>query len=732
MTTMPTAHSACLIFRAGLVGLAATLLAGTAGMSMAGTVELSPGPPGATTSMAPNMVLTSLKLAVLTDGAISFQAGYDTNDWKGILTANAVNADGTISTAAVWNARALLDARAKAGDSRVILTSTAVGTGHGTAFTGATVVNEIHAVDSNFGAATTPGGTDRLAWLRGDQSMEGVSFRHRNSVFGAVINAQTLYVAQPNAGYRSKWPEGSAEAVGAVAGKTYEKFRADHVKRAPTLYVAANDGMLHAFDATTPATLASAVDVSPNPGAERWAYVPYSAFGRLSGWSSLKDFKFMPSVDGTPVSRDVYFSSGSKQGWHTILVAGLRLGGRGVYALDITEASATQGSTSGNVIGPAEKVLWEFNDTVAASDAGNPANLGYTYGRPNIGRLANGKWVVLVPAGYFPTDSHAAAASNTYSSLFVLDAQTGTLIKELKTPTSASGVSGSIDSYGLTTPVLGDYDGDQVDDVAFAGDLQGNVWRFDLRDADPSHWESGLLYRPQHPGYQPVTVMPRLFPDSTASGFMVVFGTGKYLGDIDNIIDTTTRTQSIYGIRDSGSAEQATVVGGSTMTPLVKQTMLEASGVRGLSSNPVPAKTTGGVAIRGWYIDLGKGERVVVDATAVFATNQALITTLIPQNGDPVPRGALLVLDALTGQAKLGHSIGSISGWPDGYAQAGLRVKHPPTGGFLPVSSSIGGGTAYVPGVVGDTGNSGIDSKTPSFGIPVWRRRSWRMLNNAD
>jgi type IV pilus assembly protein PilY1 len=682
----------------------------------------------------------SLSSAVLVEGAVTYLAGYDTNDWKGSLTANAVNTDGTISAAAVWNGRSLLDTRAKAGDSRVILTSTAIGAGHGAAFRGAAVVSAINAVDAAFGSGTTtPSGSDRLAWLRGDQSKDGVSFRQRNSVFGAVVNAQTLYLAQPNSGYSNTWPAGSAEATGAASGKSYEQFRIDHAKRAPTVYVAANDGMLHAFDATTPTTLASAVDVTPNPGAERWAYVPYSAFARLSGWSSLNDFKFMPSVDGTPVSRDIYFSSGSNQGWRTILVAGLRLGGRGIYALDITEPSATEGGTSGKVMGPAEKVLWEFNHTVAATGGNNPANLGYTYGRPNIGRLANGKWVVLVPGGYLPTGSTESAASNLFSSLFVLDAQTGELLRELKTPTSVGGLAGSIESYGLTTPVLGDYNSDQVDDVAFAGDLLGNVWRFDLTDSNPANWKTELFYRPQNPGYQPITVMPRLFPDATAGGFMVLFGTGKYLGGIDNVIDTNTRVQSIYGMRDAGVAGQAPIVGGSSSTPLVKQTMVEFSGIRGLTSNPVPTKTSSGIAIRGWTIDLdissAKGERVVVDATAIFSTNQAIVTTLIPQNNDPcdpAPRGALLILDALTGQAKLGGSYGSFTGWPDGYAQAGLRVKNPPTGGFLPVSSSMGGGLAYVPGLIADTGNQAIDGKAPSFGIPVWRRRSWRVLNNAD
>jgi type IV pilus assembly protein PilY1 len=286
---------------------------------------------------------------------------------------------------------------------------------------------------------------------------------------------------------------------------------------------------------------------------------------------------------------------------------------------------------------------------------------------------------------------------------------------------------------------LGDYNSDQVDDAAFAGDLQGNVWRFDLTDSNPANWKTELFYRPQNPGYQPITVMPRLFPDAAAGGFMVLFGTGKYLGGIDNVIDTNTRVQSIYGMRDAGVAGQAPIVGGSSSTPLVKQAMVEFSGIRGLTNNPVPAKTSSGIAIRGWTIDLdissAKGERVVVDATAIFSTNQAIVTTLIPQNNDPcdpAPRGALLILDALTGQANLGGSYGSFTGWPDGYAQAGLRVKNPPTGGFLPVSSSMGGGLAYVPGLIADTGNQAIDGKAPSFGIPVWRRRSWRVLNNAD
>lgn len=669
-------------------------------------------------------VAASLSAPILSPVAETFKAGYDTNDWTGTVTANRVNADGTVSTVALWNARDLLDARAPS--SRVILTSTAVGEGNGSAFTGTTVVNAINAVDANFGTATsTPSGTDRLAWLRGDISKQGTSFRQRNHILGAIMNAQGLYVAQPASGYRNVWPALSDEAKAEADGEGYTKFLSDHSKRAPTLYVAANDGMLHAFDATTAAdTYPDTVDVSPSPGKERWAYVPYSAYGKLANWSSLNSFSFQPSVDGTPVSRDVYFGSGSAKGWHTILVAGLRFGGRGVYALDITDASASESD-------PGAKVLWEFNNT---SPGGS--NLGYTYGRPNIGRLANGQWVVIVPAGYFPTGSTDPAANNSFSSLFVLDAQTGALIKEIKTPTTVSGITGTVVSSGLTTPVLGDYQGDQIDDVAFAGDLQGDIWRFDLTGAS-TNWKAELFFRSSNPGDRPITVMPRLFADPIGGGMVVVFGTGKYLAAADNVIDSNTKQQAVYGIRDSGAAGQAVVVEGSSATPLVQQTLSEQNSVRGLTTNPVPAKNSSGVVNRGWFFNLyvndgtsqtDKGERVVVDAAALPDTNRAIITTLIPQDNDPcdpAPRGAVMFVDAATGGAAAGVNFGESTGWSTGTQQAGALVKNPPTGGFLPVASAVGGGTVYLPGL------TLLDDKTtPSAGAPIWRRRSWRTLNN--
>jgi type IV pilus assembly protein PilY1 len=686
-------------------------------------------------------VIGSLSSSVLGPAATTYKAGYDTNDWTGTMTANRLGAEGTLATAALWNGRDLLDARISAGDPRVILTSTGTGSGKAAAFNGIAVIEAIDAVDPAFGTAkTTPTGADRLDWLRGTQTMEGAGFRQRNHVFGAVMNAQTLYVASPASGYRDNWPLNSPEALAAKAGDGYSRFRQDHARRAPTVYVGANDGMLHAFDATTVDTLANSVDVLPSPGKERWAYVPYSVYGRLTPWSSLKSFNFKPSVDGTPVSRDVYFSGGSHQGWRSILVAGLGYGGRGVYALDITNTEADETR-------PSDKVLWEFNDTSAGG-----ANLGYTFGRPNIGRLASGQWVVLVPGGYFATElavdcsktgNSSNPVCNKFSSLFVLDAQSGALLKEIKTPTSGfNGLSGNVESYGMGTPVLGDYEGDQIEDVAFAGDLQDNVWRFDL-SGDSNQWRVELFFRSSSPGDRPITVMPRLFPDPVGGGLMVVFGTGKYLAGSDNVVDSSTQQQAVYGIRDSGSAGQAVVVEGAAATPLVEQTMIERDAVRGLTQHAVPLRAApvgnlAGTPIRGWFFKLyaadtssgqvDKGERVVVDAAGLFDTNRAIITTLIPQGSDPcdpAARGAVMLVDAATGGAAEGVSYGSVGNWPDAYKQAGGLVKNPPTTGSLPVTVAVGGGQIHLPGVTRQR-----DGKTFSAGAPIWRRRSWRVLNN--
>jgi type IV pilus assembly protein PilY1 len=708
----------------------------------------------------------SLNTAVLTTGALSYATGYDSSDWSGSVTASAVDKTTATLGAPLWDAKDKLPVAA----SRKIFTGAYDSTDK--------TVSGVNFTWANLPAAqktwleTTPYTatveTDdtlaqkRLLWLTGVGTDEGSGddqLRTRaNTNLGAVINSQAKYVAYPADGYRNTFPndaDGSvaAETTAALAangGHSYEKFVNDHLDRTPMIYVGANDGMLHAFDASIDADTGNPTSTA---GTEQWAYVPYSVYPNLSKLSS-QDFKtrFVPTVDGSPVTRDVFFGGA----WHTILVAGLRYGGRGVYALDISSTDSTDTTA-------AKKVLWEFTAESAGADVtdldkgNNPANLGYTYGQPNIARLSSGKWVVLIPSGYFPTCdkqfspqpcTDAAAASNTRSSLFVVDAGTGALIKEIRTPAD-------VVSHGLSSPVVGDYNNDQIDDVAYAGDLDGNLWRFDLSNDSVTSTDSSTgvlqLFKPAASpvGAQPITVMPRLFPDPVTQNFIVVFGTGKYLTAADNVTDSSTATQSVYGIRDKASTVGGVSVHATTVTraDLTEQTLVETSVtnpdtnqtdlVRGISNVAVPA------AKGGWYFDLdvqgadgtpaALGEKVVVTPAALFDTNRVVISTLIPRGNDacdPRRDGALMVVDAASGGSGDGLSYPSLGGatWygtaGTNTKVAGARVKNPPTGGSLPVASLIGGGGLMIPGVeLASGGTFKIDDA-------IWRRRSWRALNN--
>lgn len=647
----------------------------------------------------------SLSTAVLTVNTVSYSTGYDSSDWSGTATARNVDPDTGLFGGTLWDAGCKLSGgfcvatggnlgAARDPDTRVILTAQGTGAGQGIAFRWASLPTALQTLLNEDETGTTDGnGSARLDFLRGDRSNEGSLFHRRGSVLGAVVNSQALYVAGPDSGYSDTFPTGSPEQTAAALGNTYEKFVYDNQSRVPTIYLGSDDGMLHAFDATSTAA----------GGGERWAYVPYTLYPTLSKVGA-KSYVLQPMVDSTPVERDVFFGGA----WHTILVGGLRLGGRGIYALDITDPTASESN-------PSAKVLWEFNSTSTGG-----ADLGYTYGQPNVGRLANGKWVVLVPGGYFPNGSTDAAASNTYSSLFVLDAQTGALIRELKT---SSAPQPAVVSYGLSSPVLGDYQNDQIDDVAFAGDLEGNLWRFDLSDPNPANWGVDLVFQPTTPGDRPITVMPRLFPDALTRKFDVVFGTGKYLGLSDRT-NAGVPTQAVYGIRDYGPAAASYP---ATDSQLVQQDLAAlANGARVLTDLPVTASK------RGWYflLDTAAGERSVVTPIALFNTNRAIITTLIPGGSDPCNpsrNGAVLVINAANGGPSPGLSaLAGGNTIATGYGVAGTAVTNPPAAGMLPVAARVGGGNLMLPGILMPGGS------TFQFSDSYWRRRSWRVLQQGD
>ena len=702
---------------------------------VAGTVELSPVPLDRSRELSP--VVLGLSGGVLGMGMMAFMGGYRSSDGSGTLTAMLVNADGSLGDK-VWDAGAgLSDPQRTPPAGRTLLSARRDATGEilGMAFESASPFDSEQQRGLLLPSPTSQGDSleARVDYLRGVRTLEGSDgLRPRGSVLGGIVHAQALYVGYPASHYADAWPwrihgVGVSAPELAQGAQSHAQFVAQNADRAPMLYVPANDGMLHAFDAPVPTCHKQdgegrciSYALGRRAGQERWAYVPRAAYGNLGPLTQARGFPFPPSVDATPITGDVFFSQRGRHEWHTLLVGGLRLGGRGVYALDITQPDEISETY------PERTVLWEFDAAAPAgvSETGEPytpADLGYTYGQAAIARLANGRWAVLVPGGYFadcskpdrPARCELASTPPGYSPLFVLDAQTGAVMAELKTP-SVDGVS----SYGLTTPVLGDDDNDQVDDVAFAGDLAGNLWRFDLSAPNPASWRVTLAYRPRVQGAQPITVMPRLFPDPATNRFMVVFGTGKYLGDGDK---HDTGLQAIYGIRDRVDAQGRPLgADDASLQPQIlrEETVTDATGnsasLRSLSAKPLPR------AAGGWRIDLdvAAGERVVATPAALFDANTVLVSTLLP--GGDTPGGAIMAIDAATGGPR---SIVRFAGG----AYAGGRVEHVPATGVLPMAALLGGGKRVLPGIRLKTSRRPLDMPL-SVDAPLWRRRSWSLL----
>ena len=400
------------------------------------------------------------------------------------------------------------------------------------------------------------------------------------------------------------------------------------------IYVGGNDGMLHAF---------SAYD-----GSELFAYVPNLVFGNLS---QLADTEYTHKyyVDLTPTVK--YVSSLDK----TILVGGLRKGGRGYYALDVSDAAAIN---SENAL--AGKVLWEY---------GSDNDLGYTFSHPVIVESNDSAVgaVVIFGNGYSSVEENAV--------LYILDPLTGAEITRIDTGVGSCN--------GLSSPVAIDIDYDYKVDYVYAGDLKGNLWKFDLTDESYLNWDvaykDGATPKPVFQANQPITTKPDVMWHCEKDGYIVLFGTGRYLSETD-VSDTSTQT--IYGIWDYGDDDDdseylGTFNRGSTpelsnqpdTVTLLQQTQVDwrlvnDSYLRTLSDNAAdwltvadingtgtyddPSNTAANHA--GWYFDLPiSGERVVVGT--MIREGKAIVVSFYPETVPCSSGGYSIVheIDACTG-----------------------------------------------------------------------------------
>ncbi|MGH8604618.1 MAG: pilus assembly protein, partial [Gammaproteobacteria bacterium] len=312
-------------------------------------------------------------------------------------------------------------------------------------------------------------GQKTLDYIRGDQAQEQTAgpFRKRTVILGDIVNSDPWFVGSENFGY---------DSLPGTEGSSYVTFRngSTYQQRRRMLYFGANDGMLHGIDAGS----YSSGTFNTGTGAEKLAYVPDAVIPNLKNLTS-PSYTHQYFVDGSPKAGDAYINSA----WKTVLLGTTGAGGKAVFALDVTAPDSFDSSN----------VLWEISTTTSptASDrttddtsvAGFQNNLGYTLPQPSLVRMYDGSWAAIVANGYGSTNNKAV--------LYIINAATGNLIRSIDTQAGSSTPAGS--ENGLSTPIALDVDNDRITDYIYAGDLKGNLWKFDVTNSNPNQWD--VAYR---------------------------------------------------------------------------------------------------------------------------------------------------------------------------------------------------------------------------------------------
>jgi type IV pilus assembly protein PilY1 len=537
-------------------------------------------------------------------------------------------------------------------------------------------------------------GSNLVAYLRGSTAYEipGI-FRTRTHFLGDTVNSKPLYIQFPTYSF------------GDTGYGAYITAQTTTTPRQGVLYVGANDGMLHAFNATT--------------GNEMWAYIPKIVMPNLY---KLADVNYANNhnyyVDGSPSTMDIYVPTATNNltvGWHTILVGSLSFGGQGYYALDVTDPAHP-------------KALWEICSNSALCAIAD-ADMGYSYGNPTIvKRSTDGKWVVLLTSGY----NNAGSGLGT---LYELDAVTGTVLYKTTTDTAATNPPSGL---AKLSPWIDNVSSNMTARYVYGGDLNGKVWRFDLgvSGADIAPTATKIASLVDGSGVaQSVTTRPELGdPLSNVSNSLtgagspgVFVATGRYLGGADL---SNYQAQSVYGIKDNLSLAGAAANIGNPRSPntgfssFVRQYLYQPiSTARTVSQNAVNWSTNSG-----WYTDFvvndssnspitpspSPGERVNIDPQLV--NGSLLVVTNVPYESACTAGGTswLYSFNYLTGTNVTGFpNVGQILN--DGKAM---------TAGFTVVETASGALKAEVTNTLGSL----TTMTPPTNGTGSTQQTSWREL----
>ncbi len=578
-------------------------------------------------------------------------------------------------------------------------------------------------VEAQVTKTVTTGGAsnaDIVNYIRGDQSKEqsqtnGI-FRNRTSLIGDLVNSTPVTASTENY-YYNTLPGLEGSSYPAYFNSKINKFKGSNNKFFNIVYVGSNDGMLHAFQDTYDTN-------KPSAGREVFAYVPSHLHSKLENLTK-PDYSHEYFVNATPHVSDAYINNA----WQTMLTGAFGAGAKGLYTLDITNPTSFGKND----------VMWEFKTD---SDISNGSNeIGYVLGSPQIVRMKNGKWGVVFGNGYNSASQQAR--------LFILDAEDGSIMQVINT-----GVGSLANPNGLAEPFLIDTDIDGIVDYAYAGDLHGKMWKFDLTDSNASNWDVAFsssgnpapLYTALDASgnSQPITSRPTV-SYNPQGGFNVLFGTGKYMEIGDNIIPASPAVNSLYSINDRNTAVS------SGRSVLVEQQILDEQDIIDDQNNSDPTddvlinriRVTSNNQVdyatkKGWFMDLlslnALGERVIVQPLVRFG--RGIFTTYTPSS-NPCDGGGvsmLMEIDALTG-GRLGGSVYDVNG--DGFINAQDLVLF--AGNYVVASGIAISGTLGPPAIIAAASGSyekkiisGTDGQvttvTESVDPKAIGRQSWRQI----
>ena len=546
---------------------------------------------------------SSASAAALSSGTLNtntglyvYQSSYDSSNWSGDVSAYHISSGLSQDMTPTWKASNFLtpdllnpSSGTKPWLTRRILTfndglnedgteTTATNGRRGVEFQAST--SSGNSFTSNFsprqqallsldpGSIAVETGSDRVDYLRGDNSNEGTSgqqWRVRTRSLGDFVNSSAVYVRRA-----------SATDIPYADQSSFKSYVTAIASRTPAVYAGSNDGMLHVFDASDASDDGtSSAAKTANSGKEMLAYVPAAVYANLKSLTST-NYTHNYFVDNTPIIADAQLSSDActptsdaTKCWRTVVTGGLGAGGQGIYALNGTDPSTFSSAT------PASLVLWEFTDR-------DDADLGYTFAQPLVRKMNNGKWAVIVGNGYNNTDADGKTSSDGRAYLFILmldgpgpfsDARgnrwtLGTNYFKIRLTAPNEGSTTPLSPANGLSSVFGiDKNSDSLVDYLYAGDRYGNIWKIDVSSADPANWGSAFgssttplplftaVSSDSPSKAQQITTSPLVQPHPNG-GFMVMFGTGSFVDTNDNI--APFNKDSFYGIWDKDDGTRVT------------------------------------------------------------------------------------------------------------------------------------------------------------------------------